>query len=239
MTKWLLGIGTLLGVLATALMYIYVERLEDRQVSEVYLRLKPELSLSSGDTIEPEMLTVARLPQSFHSLAQVAIRDTAVNREWISGRPVNRDVAAGEFLLHAYFVDQPANRFAASIGKNKRAISIPVSDAATVAFFVEPGSRVDIVGTFTDGSPNQGLTTKTVLQNVRVLAVGSATTRGAYLRQRERGFNTVTVELTPRDAETLILAMNQTTSGLTLLLRNADDDRVIDAPTVSWQEPKS
>ncbi|MBW1688417.1 MAG: Flp pilus assembly protein CpaB [Deltaproteobacteria bacterium] len=76
--------------------------------------------------------------------------------------------------------------------------------------------------------------THTILQNVRVLAVGRATTRGNYLGVQEGGFSTVTLEVTPSQAEVLTFALSQARRGLSLVLRNPSDDEMVDVESVSW-----
>ena len=136
-------------------------------------------------------------------------------------------------------------------------MTIAVGAASSVGYFVEPGSRVDLVGTLlvtnrdmaddvatrepptAAGIANQitsQLVTKTILQNVRVLAVDRATTRPSYLDSAERGYRTITVELMPQDAEKLIFALNQLQDNLTVLLRNPDDDRIAEIPAVSFED---
>lgn len=253
-SRWLLASAATLGLLAALLVYIYIARLEQRQVSEAFIRLKPEVALSRGEAVEFDMLTLAYLPEDFGELSEIAIRDSEIARGWIRGKIVNRDIPAGEFLLHSHFIDEPETRFAAGISVDMRAVSIPVSGPATVSYFVEPGSRVDIVGTFqetsqrrlaeTAGSDSRlrlarqierRVVTRTVLQNVKVLAVGAATTRDSYRKRRERGFDAVTVELSPDDAEKLVFALGQVAGGLTLLLRNPEDEEIIDIPDTSWE----
>lgn len=75
--------------------------------------------------------------------------------------------------------------------------------------------------------------TRTFLQNVRVLAVGSATTSNAAATA-DMAYSHVTVEVTPAEAELLIFAMRQTDGLLNLVLRNPADTQVEDLPSVNW-----
>jgi pilus assembly protein CpaB len=110
-----------------------------------------------------------------------------------------------------------------------RAISVAVSGENAVSGLVNPGDRVDLLGTFTTPSPTMAgemeTATLTVLQNVLVLATGDeianqsfSTTRSS----RSRGYSTVTLQVTTEEAE--VLVFSQTVKGqLTLSLRNPDD----------------
>jgi len=109
-----------------------------------------------------------------------------------------------------------------------RAISLPISGSAAVSCMVEPGDRVDILGTFTlPSSKNPAemeTVTLTLLQDVSVLAVGQITSRQMSSRQKQTppSYNSVTVEVTPRESELLVFAQ-QAKGSLTLALRNPSD----------------
>ena len=111
------------------------------------------------------------------------------------------------------------------IKKTMRAVSINCTGAASVSAMVRPNDRVDVIGTFDfDGSSGKkSYVTCTILQNVLVLATGSDTAktsrRSIGLGQ---GFSTVTLEVTPREAEMLAFA-EQIKGRLVLSLRNRND----------------
>jgi len=111
-----------------------------------------------------------------------------------------------------------------------RAISISVGGAAAVSGLVRPNDRVDIIGTFTFPSRQQQggseAVTLTLLQDVTVLATGSRTARQGFgadaWSQQAGGYNSVSLEVTPREAEMLTFA--QSVKGeLVLALRNEND----------------
>jgi Flp pilus assembly protein CpaB len=257
MSKWLVIAGSLLGLLTVVLVNLHIDRLASSQKSVALLRLKPSVSLTMGQRVALDMLQTEEVPERFRSFTKLAISDSQESRAWIDGRPVTRDVAPGTLLLHEHFADEPRERFPARIATHKRAIAIPVTAASAVNYFIEPGSRVDILGTFESadqqpvavpgpgdaGSAPHTLTipslkrttvTKTILQNVRVLAVGRAVTRGNYLELGRDSFSTVTVEVSGEDAEKLLFAISQVRGGLTLVLRNPEDQHIKAIPSVSW-----
>lgn len=114
-----------------------------------------------------------------------------------------------------------------------RAISIAVSGADTVSGLVQPSDRVDILGTFSLPSRNMPgemeTVTLTVLQDVSVLACGSQLARpdaagGGSDSFRSGGYNAVTLEVTPREAELLVFIQHMRGLGqLSLSLRHQDD----------------
>jgi len=250
MSKTLIIVGVVLGIVAAGLINFRLQSVSDTQESAPFLRLEPDVSLAKGDTIRLAMLRTERLPEQFSQLTDLAIADTPQNRAWLTDRPVSEDVPAGGFLLYELFTDEPEQRFAATIKPNMRALTVGVNATSAVGYFVEPGSRVDVLGTMDveriDMIEANGVSvpqrvrttmTRTILQNIAVLAVGRATTRGAYVGDvAEDGYATVTFELTPEQAEQLVFAMNQVQGGLTLVLRNPADAELIELPSVSWED---
>ncbi|MBA4387830.1 MAG: Flp pilus assembly protein CpaB [Verrucomicrobia bacterium] len=116
---------------------------------------------------------------------------------------------------------------AGTFSNSMRAISLSISGAAGLSGMLQPNDRVDVLGTFSfpvkDGK-GEDLTTITVLQNVTVLAVGQTLAKQSYARgqQRNTGYSTVTLEVTPGEAEVLVFAQ-QIQGRLTLALRNPND----------------
>ncbi|MBX5155709.1 MULTISPECIES: RcpC/CpaB family pilus assembly protein [unclassified Rhizobium] len=76
--------------------------------------------------------------------------------------------------------------------------------------------------------------TRTFLQNVKVLAVGAATTAEGAITKANSTYNNVTVEVTPSEAEMLIFAMGQSNGSLNLVLRNPADNTVEELPSINW-----
>ena len=118
------------------------------------------------------------------------------------------------------------------ITKKFRAFSISVSGSASVSGMVRAGDEVDVIGTFMlpsdEGKNKRGdLATVTLVQKVRVLAVGDETAKtrvrslGASSAAAS-GFTTVTLLVTPREVEMLAQA-EQKKGSLALSLRNRND----------------
>ena len=114
------------------------------------------------------------------------------------------------------------------IKRQMRAISINVNTGSSVSGLVKPNDHVDVIGTFTfpdaDGKIKKGdIVTSTILQNVLVLATGRETSKsvGEGLGVNS-GYSTVTLAVTPREAEMLAFT-EQIRGRLTLTLRNRND----------------
>jgi pilus assembly protein CpaB len=135
---------------------------------------------------------------------------------------------------------------APAIALGMRAVSMPVSADAAVAGLIQPGDRVDILGTFAlparNGVPGElENVTLTVLQDVSVLATGQQLAKAEFGGRmgRTRSYSTVTFEVTPREAELLVFA--QTVEGeLTLTLRNPEDQSFEkEVPEINFEQLES
>ena len=120
-----------------------------------------------------------------------------------------------------------AKGLSADIKKQMRAVSINCSGAASVSSMVRPNDHVDVIGTFdlgtgSDAGRTTSLVTCTILQNVLVLATGRQTAKSRTGEGVTGGYATVTLEVTPREAEMLAFA-EQIKGRLVLSLRNGND----------------
>ena len=146
----------------------------------------------------------------------------------VVGTVVRYAVPAGQPVTQGALV-KPGDRgfLAAALGPGMRAVTVPVSAQSSVAGFVFPGDRVDLILTQSvsgggDGPPLKA--SETMLRNLRVLATDQRTDKQAD----EKGntvvntYSTVTLEATPRIAEKIAVA--QTVGSLSLSLRSIADN---------------
>jgi pilus assembly protein CpaB len=107
------------------------------------------------------------------------------------------------------------------IESGKRAVGVRVNDVISVAGFVQPGMRVDVVLT---GNPpgSQNSISRTVLQNILVLSSGQVLQ--AEPKGQAINATVVTLSVDPAQAEVLILASAE--GKVQLVLRNSSDSRI-------------
>lgn len=129
-----------------------------------------------------------------------------------------------------------------TIPTGRRALSLPIGGTAAVSGMIQPNDRVDVLGTFTFPSKRvQGemeTVTLTLLQDVTVLAVGQTLARyrtpGSPALRAMPSYSSVTLDVTPREAELLVFAQ-QSRGSLVLTLRNPNDIYYEkDLPTVDF-----
>jgi pilus assembly protein CpaB len=159
----------------------------------------------------------------------------------LQGTVVRNAITAGQPVTQGALV-KPGDRgfLAAALGPGMRAVTFPVSTQTSVAGFVFPGDRIDLVLTQTVVGGGDGMPLKvseTILRNVRVLATDQRTDNqaGEDGKTVVRTFSTVTVEATPKIAEQISVA--QTVGALSLSLRSiADNAQELDQAIASGSD---
>jgi pilus assembly protein CpaB len=130
----------------------------------------------------------------------------------------------------AVFLDQELAKrdegagLAVTIPAGMRAVSVGVDDVVAVAGFVTPGTIVDVLVT---GTGPGGPVTRTILEHVRVLAVGQELQAE---NPKPQIAPVVTLLVNPQDAEKLTLASAD--GKIHLALRNTVDTADVSPPPV-------
>ena len=136
----------------------------------------------------------------------------------VVGRGAVLPVSKGDFILQNKLAPLNAGAGLPSmIPQGMRAVSVRVNDVVSVAGFVQPGSRVDVLSTGSQGNDRQ---TTTVLENVLVLAVGKNLDQNAA---EAPAAPVITLAVSPDDAQRLALASQE--GRIQLSLRNPLDTK--------------
>jgi pilus assembly protein CpaB len=137
----------------------------------------------------------------------------------VVGRGAILPLSKGEFILPSKLAEINAGAGLPSmIPQGMRAVSVRVNDVVSVAGFVQPGTRVDVLATGNEGNERQ---TVTVLENVAVIAVGGSLLE--RLAGGEANAPVITLLVSPDDAQKLALASQE--GRIQLALRNPLDTK--------------
>ncbi|PYX81718.1 MAG: Flp pilus assembly protein CpaB, partial [Acidobacteria bacterium] len=117
---------------------------------------------------------------------------------------------------------------AAKIPDGMRATAVKTNEVMSVAGFMFPGSRVDVLVTIRGENNTASTITRTVLQNVQVLSTGTKIDPDPDGKPENIGV--VTLLVSPEQSEKLALAQNQGT--VHFVLRNGGDSAEPNTPAV-------
>ena len=99
---------------------------------------------------------------------------------------------------------------------------------SSVSGLIRPNDHIDIIATFRfpnqEGTDKLETVTLTLLQNVAVLAVGQDTDSAPSRSLQRQSYSSITLNVTPKEAEILGFAMQK--GKLNLTLRNPSDVHV-------------
>ena len=171
--------------------------------------------LQVGAKVEERDIKVIKVPGAY--LPPTAPR----KRADVIGHGVIIPIAKGEFILPNRLAGENAGSgLPALIPPGMRAVSVRVNEVVSVAGFVTPGTRVDVLLTGTPGGAGEQQTT-TVLQNVAVLASGHTLERSSTGEAQNTAV--ITLLVSPDDAQRLTLASSE--GRIQLALRNPLDTK--------------
>jgi pilus assembly protein CpaB len=148
--------------------------------------------------------------------------------EDVEGRRSKYKLFTGEPLLEAKLLAK--GETGASPGENIppgfRVVAVRVDDVTTSGSLILPGDRVDMVVHLTQNSAKdvRDTTTQTFLQNVKVFAVNDTTERQPGGAENKIVARTVSVLVTPEQAELVTMAAEL--GRIRLVLRGPMDDQV-------------
>jgi pilus assembly protein CpaB len=187
------------------------------QMRQIVVAIGP---LPLGTRLGPKDLRTIPWPESAPVAGMFTRPEDCENRALITS------VAENEPILEAKLAPEAAGGgLAATIPEGMRALSAAVNDVVAVAGFVTPGSMVDVLAT--GATKDSGNVTKTVLENVRVLA---ANQRIESRNGRPETVAVITLLVTPADAAKLTMASNG--GRIQLALRNTIDSQTVNPPPV-------
>ena len=169
-----------------------------------------------GTELTAELLTTSEIPAShaprkaFHDVADLigSVAQIEIPKGTEIVQPMLAAAGAGTGLQ-------------ALVPPGMRAISIEVNEFSGVGGMLVPGSRVDVIVTLPSKETNGEPVSRTIVQNVKVTAVGQRLSRGEG-KLEDVTFKSVTLVTTPEQAEAIELA---TTNGRPrLVLRSGRDN---------------
>ncbi len=251
-------ISLVVSVFAVILLFSYISS-KEKALLEMATPIQVILAnrdIPEGMRIDSDMLELVKIPQKYVQPGAFNDSQRLINRN------INVPVLKGTQILESMFIATESESIASKIPTNSRAFSVFVTDVTAVGKLIQPGDMVDLmvtveVGSFQNGrSVSEEIITKTVLENILVLAVNQTSSKhrsisagdinqtgaGNVFKTDSQGatrtkdkIKTMTVSLSPREVQILNLA--QEIGTLSAALRSSfDSGKIENLPPLSAQE---
>jgi pilus assembly protein CpaB len=228
-----------LGLLAAFLLFRVLTSAQSKSAAPPTVPvLVAKQDISARTVVTDSMVTIKQVPASLRLSAAFT------NAKSATGQVVRSPISAGEQVLTGKLAANPLDiGFSGQVPAGMRAVSINATEVANSGNLVQPGDSVDVIAIFaridkapddasflvkeSDNTPKR-LTSVTLAQDVKVLAVAqafdetpSASPKPAKSQNSQTEIKTVTLAVTPDDAQKLFLG--DETGILRLSLHRFDD----------------
>jgi pilus assembly protein CpaB len=252
-------ISLVVSVFAVLLLFSYISS-KEKALLEMATPIQVVLAnrdIPEGMRIDSDMIELVKIPQKYVQPGAFNDPKRLINRN------INVPVLKGTQILESMFIATESESIASKIPADKRAFSVFVTDVTAVGKLIQPGDMVDLmvtveVGSFQNGrSISEEIMTKTVLENILVLAVNQTSSKhrsmnagdmtqaaaGNFFKgdqeelssQKSEQIKTLTVSLAPSEVQILNLA--QEIGTLSAALRSSfDSGKIENLPPLSAQK---
>ncbi len=218
---WIIAI--ICGLAAAALFYLFLGQVQETYRPDDLVKVvRAAQPIPKDQVIKANQLMTEEVPAIYAH--PNGVRDTSE----AVGKIVTSDISAGEEILKEKLVGEKdkADRLAYVVPLSKRAVTIPIDEVVGVANNIKVGDHVDVMLTIdatAEGTSESKTYTVLTLQDIQILAVGSKGTG-----EDKAAAGTLTVAVTPQEAQPLILATER--GQIRLMLRSPVDDSTFDLP---------
>lgn len=188
-------------------------------------------AMEAGATLTLEAIAQRNVPTKY--IPSQAL--TANDLEGILGQRVVHAMQPGDPILSQSVERSDARPFSAQLEEGRRGITFPVDEVNSFSGLLAPGDVIDLLYSIESARVGAGksnsVSVRPILQKVPVLATGTTTRKKKLVdnsgaeREVDMQFATITLHVTPEEAQRIILA--EQTGVLTAVLRNPEDQSVL------------
>lgn len=221
----------IISIAITSFFYVRVTRQQTAAHPETKLVVAAKTALQPGAPLTADNLTEINWP------VNVSVEGLIEKKEDVVGHMLIYAVDANEPVLKHDLAPSGSFGLAAKIPDGMRATSVKTNEVTDVSGFIFPGSHVDVEVTMRPDNNPSNTITRTVLQNVQVLATG--TKMDPDPNGKPETVSVVTLLVTPEESEKLALAQNQvgqSQGAIHFVLRNGGDTATPDTAVVDMAE---
>lgn len=204
-SKGLLVIALVLSLITSLLVYNYLKGVTAKMNKQSLPVVVAKINIPPKTKITAEMVHEVLIPTDYIQPGAVQGLSSAL------GIMTRENIIAGEQVTQQRLViDGKSVGFSGIIPRDKRAISVAVTEVTGVAGFVKPGDYVDVLVTFDKADIGEHAS-QMVLQNIQVLAADREAISGPKETSKDKkdpalSATTVTMAVSPDEAARLTIA---------------------------------
>ncbi|MFH1714781.1 MAG: Flp pilus assembly protein CpaB [Elusimicrobiota bacterium] len=247
--KRVLLISLVLGLVGVMLASLYLKKKEEAIVAGMnpVSVLVAKRDISQRTMLDEDMFKVEQIPEKYVEPKAILVKDTQKDLAKAVGMVNLVPITAGQQIMQSALVPPSVETgVSVKVPVGKRAMVIPLPNIDLTSL-IKPGDKIDLLNTFTAQLKTGGSTkiTVTVLQNVVVLGVAKdlgevhiedkKDKKGGLLGGDEKriGQLTLSIAVTPEEAQLVALAQAQGDINVTIRARNDDEGVLVRAVDTS------
>lgn len=185
--------------------------------------------LYRGEAIEVEDITLLNVPTD-----ALTVKGLFDDPNDLVGKVLNQDIYAGEWVIDRKLGEgdkSSSMNLANSLEEGGRAVRVAIDRVTGLSGVLRPSDFVDVVSVFKSEDGSRRIS-RTILENIEVLMVGNTLSSQQVSQDKDsdkdsQSSKDITLKLSQRDAETLLLA--QVAGRIHFILRNPSDTQVLDS----------
>lgn len=225
----MLVVAAACGLAAMVLTQRFLSAPTDKKLDDLTPVVVANIEIQQGTTLNETMLKEVDYPKAFVPAGAVT------DMKSIVGRATRYHLGASEVLTDAKLAPEGVSAgLETVIEEGKRAITVGINTDRSVAGFIKPNSHVDVMLVMRSQGPEKPALSKTILQDIKVLAVNTDMQNNGDPDNRGKTVEMVTFLVTPEEAEKLSLA--QENGVLALRLRSSVDREAVATKKVTLDE---
>jgi pilus assembly protein CpaB len=220
-----LGVAAAIGARGYISEQVAIERERVLPRQQMVTVVVAKRDLARGESVSEETMALRQIPADL-------VPGSAVLPDRFDaylGASLTLAMRAGEPLLASALQGADPSTFSAKVKAGIRAITVAVDEVNSMSGMLQPGDRIDLLLSVrvsgASVAPLAQEVTRPLMQDLRVLATGRQV-RPGHDERAQRSFTTITVEVSPVQAQKLVVA--QRIGKLTATLRNPLDRGAID-----------
>jgi pilus assembly protein CpaB len=214
-----IALGVVAMVLSNKMIKDHIAQLDaaERDSHKMISVVVAKEDLPLGARVQPGLFAMRKIPAEYVHAS--AVRPQSFGQ--YVGQKLVAPIKGGEALLQVH-LESATPVFSSTLENGNRALTTEVDEVNSISGLLRPSDHIDLMATAHGSGTSSTEVTFALLSNVEVLATGQVTRKSEGTNQA-RTYTTITLSVSPEDAQRIIIAKNS--GRLTAVLRNPDDAR--------------